>query len=534
MASLIPGRLGRVAPGATASQSVLGDLRLQRTLRAHLRKADRGPVAMAGALVREERLKNGMRVLIAERHADPVVSVLLLYRVGARNESEREAGVSHFLEHMMFKGTPRFGKGEVDRITTELGGQNNAFTGYDHTAYWFELASDRWETALDLEADRMHGLLLDPREFDSERAVVLEELSMGEDDPWRVLARRVEQALFPRHPYGRPIIGFEDTLNAMTPQDMRDYYRRFYHPANATLVLCGDVRPRRALAAVRERFGSLDAGPGYEEADGFRPPLAAPEGPARIEARWADPGRRLCMAWSTAPVGSDDDYALDLVAAILSSGRLSRLQRRLVLREGLATSLSTSNDTRVEGGVFWLMAECAQGVEPAALERAIDEELARLANEPVTADERKRALGLLDASEAFDAETVTDVAEEIGAFAVDFEWRAAYDGGVRHREVRAKHIQDAVRRLLSPERRVVGWSLPIEEPAATTKASKRKKAKKAKATAKPAARKKAAKAARKATGQRTRASAKTTKPKRKAKAKAKAKRAAAATKRRRT
>src|SRR5262249_12032012 len=144
--------------------------------------------------------------------------------------------------------------------TAELGGQNNAFTGYDHTAYWFELAADRWEEALELEADRMQHLALDAAEFDAERAVVLEELAMGEDDPWRVLSRRVDEVLFPHHPYGRPIIGYRETLEALRPADMRDYYRRFYHPGNATLVVCGDFEPRRALAAVRARFERIPSG----------------------------------------------------------------------------------------------------------------------------------------------------------------------------------------------------------------------------------------------------------------------------------
>jgi zinc protease len=122
-----------------------------------------------GAKISEHQLANGMRVLIAERHSDPVVAAMLWYRVGARNEREHEAGVSHFLEHMMFKGSSKFGKGEIDRITTSLGGSNNAFTSCDHTAYWFELASDRWETALEIEADRMRSLKLDATEFSAER-----------------------------------------------------------------------------------------------------------------------------------------------------------------------------------------------------------------------------------------------------------------------------------------------------------------------------------------------------------------------------
>ena len=449
-----------------------------------------------GALIHERRLDNGLRVLLAERHRDPVVSVILFYRVGAVDEREAEAGVSHFLEHMMFKGTPRFGKGSIDRRTAMLGGQNNAFTGYDHTGYWYEFSSDRWEEALVLESDRMRHLLLDPAEFASEREVVLEELAMGEDEPWRVLGRRVEARLFGRHPYGRPIIGFPDTLRGMTPESMRAHYRRFYHPRNATLLICGDVIPNEAFARAQAHFGSLglDAEPGRRAPGArrnaparepgldpaptpvdaltprrsLRPPAEEPFGEQRLEMRWPDPAKRLCMAWRAAPAGTPDDYALDLIVVLLTSGRNSRLQRRLVLDGALATSVSAYNDSRVEDGAFWLQAQCRDGVEPSVLEAAIDAELARLAAEGPSDAELDRARRMLKASEAHDAETTSDLAEELGSWAIDVDWTHALDGGERHAAVQAAAVRDVAQRLLQPARRVVGWCLPAPAgPAAT-------------------------------------------------------------------
>ncbi len=433
------------------------------------------PLLRAGAKVSEQRLANGMRVLLAERHSDPVVASVLLYPAGSRTETERESGVSHFLEHMMFKGTKRHGKGEVDRLTTELGGANNAYTGHDHTAYWFELASDRWERALELEADRMQHLLIDPAEFDAERAVVLEELAMGEDDPWRALVRRVEEALFPHHPYGRPIIGYPETLKALTPADMRAYYRRFYHPGNATLVVCGDIQPAAALAAVRARFGRIPRGPSFAAADPFRRTLEEPAGEKRVHASWDDPGRRLVVVWPTTTVGTPDDDALDLVMTVLASGRMSRLWRRLVLEEGLATSVSASNDSRIEGGALWLFAECAQDADPARLEAALHEEVARLARERVGADELARAHAILVASEAFEGETVTDVAEEIGEWAVDGDWRRAFDGCERHLALKPAALQAVAQRYLQPGRRVVGWCQPRADSTAARRSAAARK-----------------------------------------------------------
>ena len=451
-------------------------------MKARGRRAPRGArlatAVKAGAHISEHRLANGLRVLVAERHGDPVVAVMTWYKVGARNEREDEAGVSHFLEHMMFKGSRRYAKGEVDRVTTQAGGTNNAFTSYDHTAYWFELASDRWEQALDIEVDRMTGLTLEPAEFHAEREVVLEELSMGLDDPWRRLADLVQGSVFTRHPYRRPIIGHADALRALSPEAMRDYYRRFYHPGNATLVICGDVTAAEALAAVERRFAALPAGPSYAEADPFRPGLDEPPGEQRVSMTWDDQGQRLAMAWPSGAVGSDDDWSLDVISSVLSGGRSTRLYRRLVVEQGLATSVSTHNDARIEGGVFWLFAECAQGVAPAALEAAVDAELELLRTRKVPARELTRVRSMLAASDAQDGETVTDLAEDLGEFAIDADWRLSVDGLERLLAVTADDVRTAARRVLAPERRVVGWCTPRPVPslAARRRPTRRKRA----------------------------------------------------------
>lgn len=414
----------------------------------------------AGATIHERMLTNGMKVILAERHLDPVVAVMVWYRVGARNETEREAGVSHFLEHMMFKGSRSFAKGEVDLVTTKLGGTNNAFTSPDHTAYWFELASDRWEKALEIEADRMQHLALDAREFDAEKAVVLEELSMGEDEPWRVLSQLVGAAVFPRHPYRRPVIGHADTLKALSAAEMRAYYRRFYHPGNATIVVCGDVDPAVAFERIDHWFGGIEAGPRYEEVDVYRPPTEAPRGEQRLAMTWDDPGKRLCIAWPGAQVGTPADFGLDLVSTVLTGGRLSRLHRRLVLEKGLATSISTHNDARVEPGAFWLYAECAQAAKLETLEHAIDVELARLREDLVPAKELDRAKRIIAAGEAYDSETASDLAEEIGEYAVDAHWRLSLETVARIRAVTPKELREHARAILRPDARVVGVCTP--------------------------------------------------------------------------
>jgi zinc protease len=417
-------------------------------------------VKRGGAVCTESRLANGLRVLVAERHTDPIVTTVLCYGAGARTEREDEAGVSHFLEHMMFKGSRKYAKGAIDLETARLGGSNNAFTGHDHTAYWFELASDRWETALAIEADRMRHVALAGHEFDAEREVVLEELAQGEDDPWMVLMRRVEAALFPRHPYGRPIIGYVDTLRRATPDSLRDYHRRNYHPANALLVVAGDVERATALQACEKHFGRIPGRPASAQALPHRAPLTPIGARARIVQTWPDPARRLCFAFPTCAVGTREDLALDLATMVLGSGRLSRLQKRLVYDERLATRVSLSNDTRVDGGVYWISAEASLGVELARLEHAIEEELARLRNELVSASELRRALALLRSGEAFESESISGLAQELATAGIDDDWRGVLDDAERHAAIRAHEIRAVVSKYLTPERAVVGESVP--------------------------------------------------------------------------
>jgi zinc protease len=216
---------------------------------------------------------------------------------------------------------------------------------------------------------------------------------------------------------------------------------------------------------VRKHFGGLSRGPKKRAASNgallvFRPSIESPAGQQRLEVRWDDEGQRLCMAWPTAAVATEDDWTLDLASIVLAGGKLSRLYRRLVIEQRLATTVSCQNDTRVEGGVFWIFSEAAQGVEPAALERAIDAEIDRLATQDVSASELARAKRLIAAGEAHDSETVSDIAEDLGEFAVDARWQLALEARARVTAVTAGAVRECVARLLRPERRVVGWCLP--------------------------------------------------------------------------
>src|SRR2546430_6606103 len=219
------------------------------------------PSAFAMEDVGRTVLANGLVVLTKEVHTSPIVTNMIWYRVGSRNEELGHTGKSHFLEHMLFKGTERFKKGEIDLLTLKNGGGNNAFTSHDFTAYYFNFASDRWEIALEIEADRMVNCAFEPDEFEAEKKVVIEELKTGLDSPWGLLHQEQEAAAFKVHPYRNPIVGWLQDVERATAAEQQAYYRKYYHPNNAILVLAGDFDTDRVLPKVTRAFAPIPAGP---------------------------------------------------------------------------------------------------------------------------------------------------------------------------------------------------------------------------------------------------------------------------------
>ncbi len=412
---------------------------------------------MARKKFREETLKNGLRVILLERRELPVVCSLLCYTVGSRDEGRGERGLSHFLEHMMFKGTARLKRGEIDRITSMLGGQNNAWTGKDSTGYYFQVASDRWEAVLEIEADRMRGCTLDPREFEREKKVVLEELRMGRDEPWRVLCQEVEAAAYQVHPYHHPIIGWEEDLERVTRDQMLAYYRRHYGPDRAVLVLCGDFDEERALKSVRRFFGKV---PPTGSPRPFAPSEPPQEGPRRVEVRAPGNLARLALAWKGVRVADPEDPLLDLAAAVLGGGRASRLYKRLVKGEELAGSVSVFNESHLDPGLFWVLVEVKEGAPPDRVERIVREEAARLASRPPGKRELERAKARILTGLHFTTEGTYGTAVRYGEYAVEGNLKAmaSYEGRVKRAS--ARDVRDCAARFLEDDAATTGWSFP--------------------------------------------------------------------------
>lgn len=398
--------------------------------------------------IHREQLTNGLVLIVAEEHTLPIVCSTIWYRVGSRDEEEGRTGLAHFLEHLMFKGTRKYPKGSIDEISLRLGGNNNAFTSYDYTGYYFTFAADRWEVALDIERDRMCRLLLDPEEFQAEKQVVLEELNMGEDNPWEFLRRHVYALAYQRHPYRHPIIGWKEDLTGLKRDDLSDFYRRNYQPGNALLVVTGDVKTAEVSRLVRQRFEKI---PGRHVPCRSIPPDSPPEGVLRMQASRPGKVTRILSAFCGPAVSSPDIHAVNVLRYLLAEGKSSRLYQRLVERDQLASSFSVHFEDMLDPSLFTMAAELRDGIEPRQLEEALFDEFGRLQRDGIPPAELERAKRQLEADYIFDLEDISNLAVNLGMYECIASAGFFLDFPSKIRAVRGEEIIDAARRVLTPD-----------------------------------------------------------------------------------
>jgi zinc protease len=409
---------------------------------------------------RLRRLAGGLTVGLVERRQAPVVSTVVCYRGGAAAEPPELAGLAHFLEHMMFKGSAAYGPGAVDRITQSLGGSNNAYTSHDAALYQFSFATDHWLEALSIEADRMAGLRLAPQEIDTEREVILEELAMVEDDPWDALELAVLARFYGPHAYARPVLGRRESLRRIGRDELAGFHDRHYRPDRAVLVVAGDVG-EEAFAAIEERFPPVAAAAAETlpaTVPGAGPPPRASG--RRIELRRGELAR-LMVALPSPPASEPGYGPLRVVLTTLAGGRCSRLHRLLVEELRLCSSVGAEIDETVGPGVALLACELLPGASPAEVEARLLDELERLADGGPTVEEAARARRLLVADWAFARETVGQEALATATAIALFD--PAHEG--RHLQsiggCSSGELRHAAARL-RPTGAVIGWSLPEE------------------------------------------------------------------------
>jgi zinc protease len=407
--------------------------------------------------LRLERLDNGLTVCRLHNPQAPIVTTAVFYRAGTRDEPAGHGGVAHFLEHMMFKGSSRFGPGEIDRLTQALGGVNNAFTSHDATVYYFNFAADRWTEALEIEADRMAGVTLDPEHVASERQVILEEIAMYDSEPWDALEMAVHDRLFAGHAYGHPVLGTREELLATDGDVLRAFHRRFYRPDNAVLVVAGDVG-EDAIETVERILGGLP--PGAETRLGPTPPTTFPQGIERLERRKGEVAR-LMLALPAPAATHPDHAALRLASTLLGGGRTSRLQQPLVEEEQLCVWITADVSEGMDASLFTVSGEVVPGVDPARVEARVLEILAELRTDPPGEEEIERCRRLTMADWVFEHEKVHQQAVSVGlALALfDLPFLDLHLDDVLATD--AGRIQEVAERYLHPERgSIMGWSLP--------------------------------------------------------------------------
>lgn len=436
-------------------------LTLATSVCTHRSGADEPALQAAAALysgVRSETLSNGLRVYLQPIPGSPVVTVIVAYKVGSGDEDLAHTGLAHYLEHLLFKGTDKLFPGDIDRITLRNGGANNAYTSTDATVYHFDFAADRWEVALEIEADRMRNVRIDARhEFDKEKAVVVAELDRNEDQPWDLERKAILPLLFGNGPYGHPTIGEREHVYGATPTVIKDFYDRWYYPNNAALVISGGFDPEQALAKIRKLFGPIPAGKLPERRNAA---TVQRDGPVHKEFSSKFEVPRLVMGFNTIPSGDPSAYALDMLEAILSGGKTGRLYRRLIEEARIADVAAASHNPGRYPGWFYLAVELLPGKDRKQAEELILAELQRLRDEPVSEAELKRVQRQLLASTIFNQESVHNQADAIARAVIlhDLDYLRSYLP--RLMQVTPADIQAAARKYLELDKRVVVWSVP--------------------------------------------------------------------------
>ncbi|HTM33094.1 MAG TPA: pitrilysin family protein [Vicinamibacterales bacterium] len=431
-------------------------------------------VGSKASQVRETILDNGLKVLVQEVHSAPLASVWCWYRVGSRDEGPGLTGVSHWVEHMNFKGTTNIPRDQVKGIIEQFGGSWNGYTWIDQTTYLETASTDALDRMLFIEAERMDRCVYDPGECESERTVIISELQGGENDPEQLLDMEVTATAFKVHPYRHPTIGWQSDLEVMTREDLYGHYKRYYTPANATLVIVGDVETDDVLRRAEREFGAIHS-------------RGTPARRTAIEPR-QDAERRVILRkegntayWKAvyhSPAFGDAAFFPLLVAdAVLSGGaglniwsagrvsrpqRSSRLYRRLV-DGGIASSVHGALLPTAQPFLYSISATVSAERALAAVEDAVLDELDRLMRDGITDPELEKAKAQLRARFVFDMDGVTDIAHQLGYFETIGSWRDALTLGQRLAAVTPAEVLDVVRTVFAPSNRTIGWFEPQAE-----------------------------------------------------------------------
>lgn len=420
-------------------------------------------LAPAGAQqVREFVLDNGLKILLLEDHKSPAVTFQVWYRVGARNERDGKSGLAHFLEHMMFKGTPTTGPEEYSRIIAKNGGRSNAFTSSDVTVYFATMSRDKIGIAIDLEADRMTNALLSEKYFEAEKKVIQEERRLRtEDNPVSALGEVASAVAFTIHPYRRPVVGWMQDIERLTHQDLVDFYKLYYVPNNAFVVMVGDFSTAEMLPKIKAAFGKIPRGP--------EPPKVKTEEPEQRGERSVvlkkEAELPFVLSFYHAPnLKSPDSFALDVLSVILAGGRSARLYHELVYQKRLVRGVDADySGLSIDPQGLSIYAQLLPDTDPPAVKNEIERLLDGVKSELVGERELQKAKNQVEAAFVFAQDSIFGQAMKIGYYEAVGDWRQMneYLDGIR--KVTREDVRRVARLYLNSDRRTLGTLIPTKE-----------------------------------------------------------------------
>ncbi len=422
----------------------------------------------AAPRVSEFKLDNGLQVLVIPDHRAPVVTQMVWYKVGAADEPPGSSGIAHFLEHLMFKGTDLIPTGQFSKTIAKNGGEDNAFTNHDVTAYFQRVAKDRLPKVMEMEADRMANLRLSENDVATERKVILEERRTRVDnDPGSILQEQMMAALYTNHPYGIPIIGWEHEIEALDRDDAFSFYRRFYAPNNALLVVAGDVEPDEVRTLAEQTFGKI--APSGLVNGRARPKEPTHYAPVKVTLEDERAGRttvqRYYLAPSYASAEPGEAEALDLLMRVAAAGSISKIYKRLVIEDRKAANAGGwYSDSGLDSGRIGFYAIAAENISADELDREIDLVIEDLKQNGVTQEELDRARASYLAEFIYTSDSQSRMARHYG-------WRLATGMTVtdveqwpdRLTRVTLDDIREAARKYLVDKNSVTGYLLPAPE-----------------------------------------------------------------------
>ncbi|CAG5068428.1 putative zinc protease [Dyadobacter sp. CECT 9623] len=404
-------------------------------------------------------LANGMKFLVLEDHSIPNANMYIFWKVGSRNEVHGITGLSHFFEHMMFNGSKNFGPKEFDRFMEANGGSNNAYTTENVTVYtdWFQ--KDALEPIFKLESDRIANLSIDPKMVESERGVVLSERSTGlENSNYRMLGELVQSVAFQEHPYMFPVIGFESDIKSWTQEDLENYFKTYYSPNNATVVIVGDITLEQVKKMADQYMAPIPS-------RGLPPKVRTIEPPQNGERRvtgYKDiAAPNILMVYHVPEAKHEDYYALDLLSSLLTSGNSSRLTKSLVMDSTLAMNVSSTTDQNFDPGIFSIYAIASSNVSAPDLEKAIHNQIDLVIKDGVKDEELQKVKNQKLMEFYRTLETINGKANSLGSYDVFFgDYKKMFEAPELYKKVTVEDIKRVAAKYFTERNRTVGYLLP--------------------------------------------------------------------------